>query len=62
MKRIKQISVDIAVDDTVNGDKLADEIAYILMKTYAVMGTSFVEDLTELYGKVYPNLIYEKTK
>ena len=50
MKRVVQISIDIMVDDTVNGDSLAEEIAVVLEnRQFDVLGACFSADLTEEY-------------
>lgn len=50
MKRIKQISLDIAVDETVDGVELAEEIANCLEENgYYIAGSAFTEDLTKEY-------------
>lgn len=58
MDRVKQISIDILVDDTVDGVNLADEIADILEeRQFVVMGCGFNEDMTETYMECYPDLM-----
>ena len=58
MKRVKQISLDILVDDDVDGMNLADEVADILQENqFVILGSGFQEDMTETYIDCYPNLI-----
>lgn len=60
MDRVKQISIDILVDDTVDGVNLADEIANILEeRQFVIMGCGFNEDMTETYIDCYPDLMKE---
>lgn len=57
MKRVKQISIDILVDEDMDGCVLAEQIAKDLeAQGNIVLGTSFQEDLTELYQRDYPNV------
>ena len=54
MRRIKQISFDVIVNENVDGYDLAEEIADFLSKNgYDVLGSSFQEDMTDLYKDVY---------
>ena len=60
MKRVKQISIDILVDDTVDGVNLADEVDRFLEKSqFTVVGYGFNEDLTDVYEELFPSLIVE---
>ena len=60
MKRVKQISLDILVDDDVDGMNLADEVADILEeRQFVVLGSGFQDDLTEIYEEQYSGLIKE---
>ena len=60
MKRVKQISIDILVDDTVDGVDLADEVASVLEeRQFTVVACGFNEDLTEDYMDYLPNLFKE---
>lgn len=61
MKRIKQISVDIMVDGNIDGCVLAEQIAKDLeAEGNVVLGSSFQDDLTELYKRDYPELLKEE--
>lgn len=54
MKRVKQISFDIIVDDDVDGMNLADEVAdFLEANGYRILGAGFQEDLTEVYKVEY---------
>lgn len=56
MKKVKQISVDIMVDGNIDGCELAEQIARDLENEgNIVLGSSFQDDLTELYKRDYPN-------
>ena len=58
MKRVKQISFDILVDDTIDGMNLADEVAdFLEVNGYRILGAGFQEDMTETYEECYPDLI-----
>ena len=60
MKRIKQISLDILVDENVDGENLANKVAGILKeKQLNILGYGFQGDITEVYKECYPNLINE---
>lgn len=60
MKKVKQISVDILVDDTYDGVFLADDVAMALEDVgFNVVGYGFNEDLTEDYMDYSPNLFKE---
>lgn len=56
-KRVKRIGLEILVDESVDGDNLAEEIAEQLDGDYAVIGSSFQEDLTEIYEKSFPDML-----
>ena len=61
MKRVKQISVDILVDEDKDGCVLAEQIAKDLETARnIVLGASFQDDLTELYKRDYPELLEGK--
>lgn len=49
MKRVKQISLDIEVDESIDGNRLAEEVAEFLESRYIVYGSCFLEDMTEEY-------------
>jgi len=51
MKRVKQFSFDIAVDESVDGYSLLEEMMEYLGKKYFLLGVDFAEDLTEEYCK-----------
>ena len=54
MKRVKQISLDILVDDETDGCDLAEAISYCLAENgYNVLGAAFQEDMTEVYKNEY---------
>ena len=54
--RVKQISIDVIVDESVDGIILAKEIADCLEKNgYNVSGADFSEDLTEEYKDYLKN-------
>ena len=54
MKEVKQIGLDILVDESINGSNLAEEVACFLEKNgYAVLGAMFHEDLTDVYRDEY---------
>lgn len=60
MKRVKQISIDILVDDNTDGISLAEGVADTLKgEQFVVLGSGFQDDMTEVYMKCYPNLISE---
>lgn len=61
MKRVKQISVDILVDDYIDGSTLAYAIHDILEgKNITVLGCDFTDDITEAYREeYYPELIVD---
>ena len=61
MKRVKQISVDILIDEDKDGCVLAEQIAKDLeSEGNIVLGASFQDDLTELYKRDYPKLLEGK--
>ena len=50
MKRVKQISFDILVDEGVDGMNLADEVSdFLETNGYRILGAGFQEDMTEFY-------------
>ena len=50
MKRVKQISFDILVDEGVDGMSLADEVSdFLEANGYRILGSGFQEDMTEFY-------------
>ena len=50
MKRVKQISFDILVDEGVDGMNLADEVSdFLEANGYRILGDGFQEDMTEFY-------------
>ena len=50
MKRVKQISFDILVDEDVDGMNLADEVSdFLEANGYRILGVGFQEDVTEFY-------------
>lgn len=54
MKKVKQISFDILVDESVDGMNLADEVAdFLEANDYRVLGAGFQEDMTEIYKNEY---------
>ena len=60
MKKVKQISVDILVDEHTDGCVLAEQIARDLeSEGNIVLGSTFMDDLTEIYKRDYPDLISE---
>lgn len=57
-KRVKQISVDIMVDENIDGCELAEQIYKDLeSKGYIVLGSAFQEDMTDQYKLYDPELI-----
>lgn len=57
----KQISVDILVDEEKDGCVLAEQIAKDLeVEGNIILGSSFQDDLTELYKRDYPELLKEE--
>ena len=66
-KRVKQISVDILVDEHADGCVLAEIVSRDLEEAgNVVLGSSFIADLTETYEKDYLELLegksYEKLR
>lgn len=60
MKRVKQISIDILVDDAVDGVDLADDVAMALEEVgFNIAGYGFNEDLTEDYMDYLPSVFKE---
>jgi hypothetical protein len=58
MKRVKQISLDIAVHPNIDGDRLSEEVAEALENLgYMVLGAGFQCDLTDEYEEHYPDLL-----
>ena len=51
MKRVKQISIDILVDEEVNGECLAKQAEGLFEGK--VLGSAFIDDITEMYIKSY---------
>lgn len=50
MKRVKQISFDILVDEGVDGMNLADEVSdFLAANGYRILGAGFEGDITEFY-------------
>jgi hypothetical protein len=53
-KRVKQISLDVLVDENTDGDQLAEEIKNFLeVNGYNILGAALAEDLTDRYAKEY---------
>lgn len=60
-KRVKQISVDILVDEHADGCVLAEIVARDLEEAgNVVLGSCFIDDLTETYEKDYFELLEGK--
>lgn len=54
MKRVKQISFDILVDENIDGVDFAEEVAdFLNANGYKVLGAGFQEDMTEVYKNEY---------
>lgn len=54
MKRVKQISFDILVNENVDGCDFAEEVADFLEENgYKVLGAGFQEDMTDVYKNEY---------
>lgn len=54
MKRVKQISFDILVDENVDGCDFAEEVAdFLEANGYKVLGAGFQEDMTDVYENEY---------
>lgn len=52
MKRVKQISLDIVVNENVDGCDFAEEVAdFLEANGYMVIGASFQDDMTDIYAK-----------
>ena len=62
MKRVKQISIDILVDDSVDGFNLASEVNNALESQFIILGCGFTEDLTKVYMEQYPDLMGLETE
>lgn len=57
MKRVKQISFDVLVNENIDGCDLAEEIAdFLEANGYRVLGAGFQEDMTETYKEDCPDL------
>ena len=57
MKKVKQISFDVLVNENVDGCDLAEEIAdFLEANGYMVLGAGFQEDMTETYKEDCPDL------
>ena len=60
MKRVKQISLDIAVGSGADGEALAQEVANELVRRgFTVLGAGFTDDLTEEYQEYFPKMLEE---
>lgn len=58
MKKVKQISIDILVDEDKDGCVLAEQIAKDLeAEGNIVLGSIFQADMTKLYERDYPELL-----
>lgn len=54
MKKVKQISLDILVDENVDGCDFAEEVAdFLEANGYTVLGAGFQEDMTDIYENEY---------
>lgn len=61
MKKVKQISLDILVNQDVDGEDLAEEVAKELEQHgFLVLGAGFIDDLTDIYEKSFPALLKEE--
>ena len=61
MKKVKQISIDILVNEDKDGCVLAEQIAKDLENIgNIVLGSVFQADMTKLYERDYPELLEEK--
>lgn len=50
MNKVKQISLDIVVDESTDGYELNEEVADVLENCgYIVLGSSFQDDMTDSY-------------
>ena len=57
-KRVLQISLDIVVGCSCDGDYLADKVmAELNMRAFNVVGAMFSGDMTDVYTEYYPDLI-----
>lgn len=57
MKRVKQISFDVLVNENIDGCDLAEEIAdFLEANGYRVLGAGFQDDMTEEYIESNPDL------
>lgn len=63
MKRVKQISLDILVDEQIDGEYLAEYVMEQLngnrkeLLNGEILGSSFRDDISEEYRKSYPELL-----
>lgn len=58
MKKVKQISFDILVDENVDGCDFAEEVAdFLEANGYKVLGAGFQEDMTDEYIEHYSELL-----
>lgn len=54
MKRVKQINLDIVVDESADGYNFAEEVADFLSQNgFDVLGADFQEDMTDVYKNEY---------
>ena len=59
-KRVLQISLDVLIGNECDGTKLAEQVDNELnCRGYRVVGSSFIDDMTECYEDDYPELIKE---
>lgn len=57
-KHVKQISLDVLVNEDVNGEDLAEIISNTVEEHgYIVIGAGFQEDMTAVYKRDYPELL-----
>lgn len=57
MKRVKQISFDVLVNENIDGCDIAEEIAdFLEVNGYRVLGADFQDDMTEEYIESNPDL------
>ena len=57
MRKVKQISFDILVDENVDGCDFAEKVADFLEENgYRVLGAGFQDDMTDYYEEHYPKL------
>ena len=60
MKKVKQISLDILVDEDVDGNILSEKVEKELEAYgYTILGSMYQDDFTEIYERVYPDLLEE---